>query len=80
MAYPNSTVDGNGDIVHKGIDYIPQWKHSSPGTQPIGENSLGVMNERYDGGERSAAFLAEYSRTNGGLRTGEKKAGSIQNT
>ena len=63
MAYPTYLfVDGNGDIVHKGIGYIPQEEFLALADAATGDSSLGVMNKRYDGGDRSAAFLAEYSR------------------
>lgn len=62
MVYPTYLfVDGNGDIVHKGIGYIPQEEFLALADAAIGENNLGAMNKRYDGGERSVAFLAEYS-------------------
>lgn len=63
MAYPTYLfVDGNGDIVHKGIGYIPQEEFLALADAAIGENSLGVMNKRYDGGDRSGEFLATYSQ------------------
>jgi thioredoxin-related protein len=63
MAYPTYLfVDGNGDIVHKGIGYIPQDQFLALADAATGENSLGSMNKRYDGGERSAEFLASYSQ------------------
>ena len=63
MAYPTYLfVDGNGDIVHKGIGYIPQEQFLALADAAAGESSLGAMNKRYDGGERSAEFLAEYSQ------------------
>ncbi len=55
-------VDGNGDIVHKGIGYIPQEEFLALADAAIGESSLGVMNKRYDGGDRSGEFLAAYSQ------------------
>lgn len=63
MAYPTYLfVDGNGDIVHKGIGYIPQDQFLALADAATGESSLGAMNTRYDGGDRSAEFLAEYSQ------------------
>ncbi len=63
MAYPTYLfVDGNGDIVHKGIGYIPQEKFLALADAATGENSLGAMNKRYDGGDRSGEFLAQYSQ------------------
>ena len=63
MAYPTYLfVDGNGDIVHKGIGYIPQDEFLALADAASGDSSLGAMNKRYDGGERSEEFLAEYSQ------------------
>ncbi|TXF89454.1 DUF255 domain-containing protein [Neolewinella aurantiaca] len=63
MAYPTYLfVDGNGDIVHKGIGYIPQEEFLALADAASGENSLGVLNKRYDDGDRSEEFLAEYSQ------------------
>lgn len=63
MAYPTYLfVDGNGDIVHKGIGYIPQDEFLALADAATGDSSLGVMNKRYDGGDRSAEFLSEYSQ------------------
>ncbi|MEM9929415.1 MAG: thioredoxin family protein, partial [Bacteroidota bacterium] len=62
MAYPTYLfVDGNGDIVHKGIGYIPQAEFLALADAATGENSLGAMNKRYDGGERSAEFMRTYA-------------------
>jgi len=61
MAYPTYLfVDGNGDIVHKGIGYIPGQKFLELADVASGEENLGAMNKRYDGGERSADFLLSY--------------------
>ncbi len=63
MVYPTYLfVDGNGDIVHKGIGYIPQEEFLALADAAISESSLGVMNKRYDGGDRSGEFLAAYSQ------------------
>lgn len=63
MAYPTYLfVDGNGDIVHKGIGYIPQEEFLALADAAAGDSNLGAMNKRYDGGDRSAQFLAEYSQ------------------
>lgn len=63
VAYPTYLfVDGNGDIVHKGLGYIPQEEFLALADAAVGENSLSLMNKRYDGGDRSSEFLAEYSQ------------------
>jgi hypothetical protein len=60
-AYPTYLfVDGNGDIVHKGLGYIPAQKFLELADAASGENNLGSLNKRYDDGERSAEFLLSY--------------------
>ncbi|MFT4685287.1 MAG: thiol-disulfide isomerase/thioredoxin [Neolewinella sp.] len=77
MAYPTYLfVDGNGDIVHKGIGYIPQEEFLALADVAIGDSSLGTMNKRYDGGDRSAEFLAEYSQVLTGVYE-QEKAGKV---
>lgn len=77
MAYPTYLfVDGNGDIVHKGIGYIPQEEFLALADAAIGENSLGIMNKRYDGGDRSGEFLAAYSQVLTDVYE-QEKAGSV---
>jgi len=77
MVYPTYLfVDGNGDIVHKGIGYIPQEDFLALADAAIGENSLGVMNKRYDGGDRSAEFLVAYSQVLTGVYE-QEKAGKV---
>lgn len=75
MAYPTYLfVDGNGDIVHKGIGYIPQDEFLALADAASGENSLGALNKRYDAGERSADFLQSYATTLGDVYEEEKAA------
>ena len=63
MAYPTYLfVDGNGDIVHKGIGYIPEQAFLELADAATGDASLGVMNKRYDGGDRSAEFMSRYAQ------------------
>ncbi|MFK8163162.1 MAG: hypothetical protein AB8H12_11920, partial [Lewinella sp.] len=77
MAYPTYLfVDGNGDIVHKGIGYIPQEEFLALADAATGENSLGAMNKRYDGGERSADFMRTYAEVLTGVYE-QEKAGKI---
>lgn len=73
MAYPTYLfVDGNGDIVHKGIGYIPQEEFLALADAASGDSSLGAMNKRYDGGDRTSEFLAEYSQVLSGVYEQEK--------
>lgn len=77
MAYPTYLfVDGNGDIVHKGIGYIPQEEFLALADAATGENSLGAMNKRYDGGERSSEFMRTYAEVLTGVYE-QEKAGKI---
>ncbi|MEL7161245.1 MAG: thioredoxin domain-containing protein [Bacteroidota bacterium] len=64
MAYPTYLfVDGNGDIVHKGIGYIPAADFLALAEAASGPESLGALNKRYDGGERDPTFMASYIQT-----------------
>lgn len=64
QAYPTYLfVDGDGNIVHKGIGYIPQEEFLALADAASGENSLGALNKRYDAGERNEEFLKAYSNT-----------------
>ena len=75
QAYPTYLfVDGNGDIVHKGIGYIPQSAFLELADAATGENSLGALNKRYEAGERSNEFLASYASTLGDVYEEEKAA------
>lgn len=64
QAYPTYLfVDGNGEIIHKGIGYIPQEAFLALADAASGENSLGALNKRYANGERSTEFLRAYATT-----------------
>lgn len=77
MAYPTYLfVDGNGDIVHKGIGYIPQEEFLALADAATGENSLGAMNKRYDNGERTADFMRTYAEVLTGVYE-QEKAGKV---
>lgn len=76
-AYPTYLfVDGNGDIVHKGLGYIPAEQFLALADAASGENSLGAMNKRYDGGDRDAAFMRTYAEVLTGVYE-QEKAGKI---
>lgn len=63
MAYPTYLfVDGNGDIVHKGIGYIPAEPFLALADAATSDNSLGAMNKRYAAGERSGEFMGQYAQ------------------
>ncbi len=64
MAYPTYLfVDGNGDIVHKGLGYIPAEEFLALADVASGDENLGALNKRYDAGERDPAFLQSYAAT-----------------
>lgn len=64
MAYPTYLfVDGNGDIVHKGLGYIPAEEFLALADVASGDENLGALNKRYDGGERDPEFLKAYAQT-----------------
>lgn len=60
-AYPTYLfVDGDGEIVHRGVGYIPQDAFIELAQAASGPNSLGKMNARYDEGERDEEFIETY--------------------
>ncbi|SEP88498.1 thioredoxin family protein [Neolewinella agarilytica] len=64
VAYPTYLfVDGNGDIVHKGLGYIPQDKFLALADVAVSDNNLGALNARYKAGERSPEFVKMYAQT-----------------
>lgn len=64
MAYPTYLfVDGNGDIVHKGLGYIPAEEFLALADVASGDENLGALNKRYDGGDRDPDFLQAYAQT-----------------
>ncbi|MEM6771424.1 MAG: thioredoxin domain-containing protein [Bacteroidota bacterium] len=77
MAYPTYLfVDGNGDIVHKGIGYIPAEEFLALADVASGDENLGALNKRYDAGERDPAFLKAYAATLGDVYE-QAKAGEV---
>jgi thiol-disulfide isomerase/thioredoxin len=65
-------VDGNGDIVHKGLGYIPQEEFLALADAAVGDENLGALNRQYDGGDRSPEFLQSYAKTLTGVYEQEK--------
>lgn len=64
VAYPTYLfVNGDGDIVHKGLGYIPQDEFLALAEVAAGDNNLRALNERYDAGERSSEFVKMYVQT-----------------
>lgn len=61
-AYPTYLfVDGDGSLVHKGIGFIPKPALLELADVAVSDASLGAMTERYDGGDRSPAFVSKYA-------------------
>lgn len=61
MAYPTYLfVDGDGEIVHKGLGYIPGEKFLELADIASGDENLGALNKRYDGGDRDPEFIKGY--------------------
>lgn len=64
MAYPTYLfVDGNGDIVHRGVGYIPGEQFLALADAASGEDNLGSLNKKFDAGERDPNFLRTYATT-----------------
>ncbi|MEM9525747.1 MAG: thioredoxin domain-containing protein [Bacteroidota bacterium] len=76
-AYPTYLfVDGNGDIVHKGIGYIPAEQFLALANVASGPESLGALTKKYDAGERKPEFVLAYAKTLEELME-SKKAGEV---
>jgi thiol-disulfide isomerase/thioredoxin len=61
VAFPTYLfVDGKGDIVHKGIGYIPVEQFLELADVASGDDNLRALNKRYDGGARDPDFLKKY--------------------
>ncbi len=79
-AYPTYLfIDGKGDIVHKGLGYIPQDAFLALADAAISPNSLGALNKRYDGGERGSEFVLSYAQTLNDVYENERAATVISN-
>ena len=63
MAFPTYLfVDGEGDLVHKGIGYIPKPALIELADVAVSDRSLGAMSDRYESGERDPAFVTQYAQ------------------
>ena len=64
QAYPTYLfVNGAGEIVHRGVGYIPQARLLALADVAESDESLGALNARYDAGERDPAFVSGYIAT-----------------
>ncbi|WP_116107992.1 thioredoxin family protein [Lewinella sp. IMCC34191] len=63
-AYPTYLfVDGDGELVHKAVGYIPKPALLELADVAVSDRSLGAMKKRYDGGDRTPEFVSEYARS-----------------
>ncbi|MGB3800719.1 MAG: thioredoxin family protein, partial [Lewinella sp.] len=63
-AYPTYLfVDGDGELVHKAVGYIPKPALLELADVAVSDQSLGAMKKRYDGGDRSPEFVSNYARS-----------------
>lgn len=64
MAYPTYLfINGDGELVHKGLGYIPAEALIELADKATGENSLLALGKRYHAGERDADFVVAYAET-----------------
>lgn len=64
MAYPTYLfINGDGELVHKGLGYIPAEALIELADKANGDQSLLALNKRYDAGERDAKFVVSYAQT-----------------
>ena len=72
-AYPTYLfINGDGELVHKGIGYIAEDDFLALAAAATGPESLGALAARYDGGERGADFVRHYAETLAGLMERER--------
>lgn len=61
-AYPAMLFfDGNGELIHRRCGALTVSELKELGLAALGENTLKSMADRFEAGERSPRFLAEYS-------------------
>lgn len=54
-------INGNGEIVHRGCGVLNNEEMLELGKEALGEKNLAYYKKKFDSGDRSAAFIAEYS-------------------
>lgn len=63
-AYPTYLfINGEGELVHKGLGYIPKDALLELADVAVSDHSLGSLRQRYEDGERSADFVRTYAET-----------------
>lgn len=61
-AYPTYLfVNGEGELVHKGLGFIPKPALLELADVAVSDRSLGAMAGRYEAGERDGTFMREYA-------------------
>lgn len=62
MAYPTYLfINGEGELVHKGLGYIPVPALLELADVAVSDYSLGALEQRYLAGERDAEFIGFYA-------------------
>ncbi len=62
-AYPTYLfVNGDGELVHKGLGYIPIPALLELADAAVSDQSIGALNARYAAGERDPAFVKTYAQ------------------
>ena len=78
-AYPTYLfVNGEGELVHKGLGYIPKPALLELAEVAVSDRSMGALRQRYEGGERGADFIGQYARMLSESRDGERANGVVQ--
>nr|WP_256534359.1 DUF255 domain-containing protein [Lewinella sp. JB7] len=79
-AYPTYLfVDGDGELVHKGLGYIPKPALLKLADEAVSENSLGALGKRYRSGDRDPAFVKVYAETLTANYESERADGVVSN-
>lgn len=72
-AYPTYLfVNGDGELVHKGLGYIPADEFIALADVAVGDENLLSFSKRYDGGDRDPAFVRSYAKILGDVYEQDK--------
>lgn len=64
MAYPTYLfVNGDGELVHKGLGYIPATELLALADVAESDENLLALSNRYEGGDRNPEFVSSYINT-----------------
>ena len=73
MAYPTYLfVNGDGDLVHQGLGFIPAPALLELADVAVSDRSLGALEARFESGDRSAELLRDYASALADTRNGER--------